>query len=436
MANVVIMPRQGQSVESCLIASVNKKKGDSVDIGDVLFSYETDKSSFEENAQSAGIVLEVFINEGDDVPCLDPVMIIGEAGEDISRLLAQIKAQGKAIEEITSRNEKAIEMMRHVEENAIVSVVSGESGEMKISPRARNYAEKAKADLSKAVPTGPNGRIIERDVIELVNQGYRLYNAETTAESKIPETSAAQETVLLLETTAADYTKYTEVKLPNIRKIIAKSMHQSLSTMAQLTLNSSFDASAVMQFRKALKDNAQALGLENITINDIVLYATAKTLKNHKDLNAHYLDDVIRYFDSVNLGVAVDTDRGLLVPTLFGADSLSLNELSKAAKNIVSQAQKGTIDPDLLKGGTFTVTNLGTLGIESFTPVINPPQTGILGVNNITRRVKQVNGEDVFYDCMSLSLTFDHRALDGAPAARFLKELCANLENFNLLLAK
>jgi pyruvate dehydrogenase E2 component (dihydrolipoamide acetyltransferase) len=213
-------------------------------------------------------------------------------------------------------------------------------------------------------------------------------------------------------------------------------MHASLSEMAQLTLNSSFDAAAILNFRKNLKNNAQVLGLENITLNDIILYATAKTLKNHKDLNAHYLGEVMRYFTSVNLGIAVDTERGLVVPAIFGADTMSLNDLSKAAKKIISEAQSGSIDPDKLKGGTFTVTNLGSLGIESFTPVINPPQTAILGVNNITRRVKQVKDQDIFYDCMSLSLTFDHRALDGAPAARFLKDLCANLENFDLLLAK
>jgi pyruvate dehydrogenase E2 component (dihydrolipoamide acetyltransferase) len=215
-------------------------------------------------------------------------------------------------------------------------------------------------------------------------------------------------------------------------------MHASLAQSAQLTLNSSFDASAILKFRKNLKEKAQVLGLENITLNDIILYAVAKTLKNHRDANAHYLGElgVIRYFNTVNLGIAVDTGRGLVVPTIFYADRLSLSELAKESKKIIGEAQSGSIAPDKLKGGTFTVTNLGALGIESFTPVINPPQTCILGVNNITRRVKQVSNQDIFYDCMALSLTFDHRALDGAPAARFLQELCAGLENFVLLLAR
>jgi len=210
-------------------------------------------------------------------------------------------------------------------------------------------------------------------------------------------------------------------------------MVASLSSMAQLTLNASFDATAILGFRASLKANAEAMGIGNITLNDIVLYAAAKTLKNHPSLNAHLVDDTMRIYGAVNLGVAVDTERGLLVPCITGADSLSLCELSARAKAVIADAGKGVLDADAAKIATFTVTNLGGLGIESFTPVINPPQTGILGVNNITRRPLEDGGS---YPCMALSLTFDHRALDGAPAARFLKELCVNLENFGLLLCK
>ena len=206
--------------------------------------------------------------------------------------------------------------------------------------------------------------------------------------------------------------------------------------MAQLTLNASFDATNIMEFRKQVKANKDKLGLENITINDIILYAVSRTVLNHRDCNAHFLDDTMRYFNTVNLGVAVDTPRGLMVPTLFNAERKSLNEISKEAKSIAQMAQSGNINPDLLQGGTITITNLGTLGIESFTPVINPPQTCILGVNTLETRVKNVNGEMKMYQAMTLSLTFDHRALDGAPAARFLQELCRNLENFSILLAK
>lgn len=196
-------------------------------------------------------------------------------------------------------------------------------------------------------------------------------------------------------------------------------MHASLSEMAQLTFNSSFDATAIMNLRASLKVGGEAMGIGNITINDMIVFAAAKILKNHKDLNAHFLGDSMRYFDGVHMGIAVDTERGLMVPTVFDADRLSLAELAKASKEVIKEAQAGTISPDKLKGASFTVSNLGPTGIESFTPVINPPQTGILGVCSLTKRVKEVNGAAVFYPCIPLSLTFDHRALDGAPPQDF-----------------
>jgi pyruvate dehydrogenase E2 component (dihydrolipoamide acetyltransferase) len=165
----------------------------------------------------------------------------------------------------------------------------------------------------------------------------------------------------------------------------------------------------------------------------MVLFAVSRVILNHKDLNAHWLDDVMRIFDNVNLGIAVDTERGLMVPTLMAAETMTLNELSANAKALIKETQSGSISPDKLSGGTFTVTNLGSLGVESFTPVINPPQVAILGVCAITQRIK---ADGSVYPAMGLSLTFDHRALDGAPAAKFMKALCDNLANFNLLLAK
>ena len=430
MAQVVIMPRQGQSVESCIITEWKKKVGDKVAVKDVLFSYETDKSSFDELSEVEGTLLAVFAAEGDDVECLRPVCVIGNEGEDISALIPK---DGSAPAEEAKPEEKKEEAAKPEapKAEAVSTAADNSDGRMKISPRARHLAERTDADLSRAVPTGPNGRIIERDVNALLDKGFT--NADRAAEVKAEPAPAAK-----AEAPAAkpeNTAEYTDVRLPNIRKVIARSMHASLSNMAQLTLNSSFDATQVMAYRKMLKANAETLGMNNITLNDIVLYAVAKTIPAFRDLNAHYLDDkeIIRYFNTVNLGIAVDTERGLLVPTVFGAEKLSLNDLAGEAKSVIVAAQKGQISPDKLKGASFTVTNLGAMGIESFTPVINPPQTGILGVGAVTYRVK---ADGSTYPAMGLSLTFDHRALDGAPAAKFLKALCDNLANFNLLLAK
>ncbi len=439
MATSVIMPRQGQSVESCIITEWAKKKGDTVNVGDVLFSYETDKSSFDEKSEVAGTLLEVFAAEGDDVPCLEVVCIIGDAGEDISALIPK-KADTPAEAAPAADTAPAAEPVAPAAVPAAVPTAAvsaanvSEGNLLRISPRAKNLALKGGADLSQVAATGPMGRIIERDVNALLDSGKtttveaveRYLAGERTAQTVAAPAEVAAAPV-------ADANGYTDVKITNIRKVIAKSMHASLSNMAQLTLNASFDATEIMAFRKNLKANGEALGMGNITINDIVLYAAAKTLMSHKDINAHWLDDVMRIFDNVNMGVAVDTERGLMVPTIMAANKMSLSELSANAKAIIKETQSGSISPDKLSGATFTVTNLGSLGVESFTPVINPPQVAILGVCAITQRVK---ADGSTYPAMGLSLTFDHRALDGAPAARFLKDLCANLEHFSLMLAK
>ena len=444
MATPIIMPRQGQSVESCIITAWNKKVGDTVEKGEILFSYETDKSSFDEPAPESGKLLAIFHEEGDDVPCLENVCVIGNDGEDFAQFAPASEDDSAPAEEVKTETATVAAVEVPAE------VVASADANGAISPRAKLLADKTGADLLKATPTGPNGRIIERDVQSLLDRGLTVSAAAAAGYTSALEGSGINGKVVLADLSAkpetaapavsapAPVAEYVDEKLPNIRKVIAKSMHASLSNMAQLTLNTSFDATKIMALRASLKNGAEKLGLANITLNDMVLYAVSRVILNHRTLNAHYLDDsnTMRFFNTVNLGIAVDTDRGLLVPTVFGAEKLSLNDLSKSAKAVITDAQKGTINPDYLKGASFTITNLGSLGIESFTPVINPPQTGILGVDTITRRIKEVNGEDVTYPAMGLSLTFDHRALDGAPAAKFLKELCFALENFDLLLTK
>ena len=439
MATPIIMPRQGQSVESCIITSWNKKVGDTVEKGDILFSYETDKSSFDEPAPESGKLLAIFHEEGDDVPCLENVCVIGADGEDAS-------AFAPKGEDAPAPAEAPVEAKEASKADEPAPAQTAKEGTA-ISPRARALAEKTGADLLKATPTGPNGRIIERDVVSLLDRGLTVSGAASAEYTSAVEGSGANGKVVLadLATPAASaavptapIADYEDVKMPNIRKIIAKQMCASLTGMAQLTFNSSFDATKLLALRKSLKAGAEKMGLANITLNDIILYAVSRVLKypKHRGYNAHCLDDTVRYFNSVNLGIAVDTERGLMVPTVFGADKMSLNDISKEAKSVITAAQSGKINPDYLTGATFTVSNLGSLGIESFTPIVNPPQTAILGVDCVTKRIKEVDGEDVVYPAMGLSLTVDHRVLDGADAARFLQDLGYALENIDLLMAK
>ena len=211
-------------------------------------------------------------------------------------------------------------------------------------------------------------------------------------------------------------------------------MLKSLQSTAQLTLNTSADASKLLSYRKWLKSSPTKLGLDRITINDLVIYAVAKTLPKYRALNAHFLGDKILEFDHVHLGIAVDSPRGLMVPVICNAHLLSLKEISKEAKRLSNACLEGNILPDELNGGTFTVTNLGTMtmGIESFTPILNVPQVAILGVCSIYLKPIMKEDKVQFIPHLGLSLTIDHRAVDGAPAARFLQELTTVLANFNL----
>lgn len=419
MANAVIMPKAGITVESCIIGAWEKKIGDSVKVGDILFTYETDKASFECESTAEGTLLEIFYNEGDEVPCLVNVCAVGNPGEDCSALRPAGEATAEAAP--AAVEEKKVEAAPAVAEAVQTTAVEGK---VAISPRARKLAERAGVDAALATPTGPNGRIIERDVRTLMENPVVVAEKAAPAVAATPVAAAAPES------------EYTDVKFSGIRKAISKSMHTSLSTIAQLTHTTSFDATAILAYRKLLK--AAEGEYAGITLGDIVLYAVSRTLLNHPDLNAHMLDDNnIRLFKHVNLGVAIDTPRGLMVPTIFNADQKSLLEISKEVKQLAAQCREGNISPDKLTGGTFTVSNLGNMGVESFTPVINPPQTGILGVCCTTDRVRKgADGSLQIYPAMTLSLTYDHRALDGSPAARFQKELGHNLENFTALLAK
>ena len=421
MATPVIMPRQGQSVESCIITEWKKKVGDKVAVGDVLFSYETDKSTFEEQAKVDGTLLAVFYNADDDVPVLLNVAVIGNPGESF----AEFAPEGAAAAAPAAQAEATVAPVVETAPAAQATAARAEG----VSPRAKNAAEKLGVDPAQAAPTGPHGRVIERDVLALAKENR--FGGEASAQSVVATPATAKAAEAPAAVNALDYD---EIKLPNLRRMIAKTMHDSLAEMAQLTHNTSFDATKVLAFRESLKSAPETLDLPKVTINDIILFAVSRVLTKHEGLNAHMMGDKIRYFKHVNLGIAVDTPRGLLVPTLFAAETKTLGQIAAESKVLAKSAIDGSINPDLLQGGTFTISNLGLYGIESFTPVINPPQVALLGVNCITERVRTVEGQITTYPAMGLSLTYDHRAVDGAPASRFLKYLVTALEHFDLLL--
>lgn len=451
MANAVLMPKAGISVETCILTEWLKKPGDTVAEGDILFTYETDKASFECESTCSGTLLETFYEAGDEVDVLVNVCAVGEPGEDVSALrpASESPAPGEPVAEPEKDTQKAPAAAPAESTSPLPVIESG--GTLRISPRARNLAAGKGVDPSLAHGTGPYGRVIERDIREVLEHGPTTTAAALAAAGTIPQGlegsgiggkitvgDLSKQAVPSPASATSIETEYEDVKFSGIRRAISQSMGQSLASIPQLTHHFTFDATELLAYRQSLKKAGEGLDLPNITIGDMILYAVSRMLTRYPDLNANMLEpNSIRRFRDVNLGVAVDTPRGLMVPVIKQANRKSLAQISAELKALASQAQTGAVSPDDMSGGTFTVSNLGNFGVESFTPVINPPQTGILGVNTIVKRPREgKNGNIELYPAMGLSLTYDHRAIDGAPSSRFMQELCRALENFSLLLAK
>ncbi|NOR76327.1 MAG: 2-oxo acid dehydrogenase subunit E2 [Draconibacterium sp.] len=420
MATPVLMPRQGQSVESCILGQWYKSVGEEVSEGDILFSYETDKASFEEEAKEDGILLATFFEEGDEVPVLVNVAVLGKEGETFDKFNPDADTTEETTQvETVEEAPKVIEF--EVED-------SSPNKRLRISPLAKNMAEKLGVTVQSLKGSGPHGRIIARD-IETANANKPVAQP---VENTAPKTIIKKPTEVVLE----ESDDYNIKAIPNIRKLIATAMHQSLQNSAQLTHHMSADARKMMKLRKKFKQEfTDGTVSQNVTINDLVCFATIRALEKFPQVNTHYHGDKMKWFKKIHLGLAVDTDRGLMVPALKNANDLSITGLSSQLKQLSTAARNGNVNPDLLNpaAATFTVSNLGNYGVEMFTPVINLPQTAILGVCTIVPRPKEIeDGVYGFVPMIGLSLTYDHQALDGGEATLFLAEIKNQIENLSI----
>ena len=452
MATEILMPRQGQSVESCIITGWKVKEGDTVAEGQALCEVETDKATFEVPALAAGTVLGIFYPDGADVPVLKIIAAIGAPGEDISGLRPEMSEDRDPKTE--DRTVAAAPKVESQVQSSVVSLPSSGTSSG-ISPRAKNLATSKGIDASMLAGSGPEGRVIERDV-KAALEGKAVLSPAAKAKATAGGLSAPalgsgiggrvlasdlsevapQNIATALK--ALDFPgETTEIAVKGVRKVVAGRMLASLQNTAQLTMNTSADARTMLDFRARCKAAPEDLGVGGITLNDVVLFATVRTLVDFPELNAHWLVSKIMQFSDVHLGFAVDTPRGLMVPVIRFANRLTLKQISAEAKRLGTACIKGTIEPDELKGGTFTVTNLGAMGIESFTPVLNAPEVGILGVCSVQPKpVMKKDGGVEFIPHIGLSLTFDHCAADGAPASKFLAALRQNLAAFDVLLVR
>ena len=406
MATAVIMPKQGQSVETCIITRWFKKKGESVSVGDILFSYETDKASFDLESPEEGILLDIFFNDGAEVPVLVNVAVIGK-NDETTDSFNPASAPAKAISDIkASATPEKLTAMK-----TIRTLETTENNKIRISPRAKKMAHEKGISYNKLSGSGPNGRIIARDI-----------------EKGIPDNVIDTK---VIQTTGSDFT---EQPLSNVRKLIAKAMHSSLQNAAQLTHHMSADVRFLLEARQIIKIRlASDKSQQDITLNDMVCWCVIKALGKFPEANSHFLEDRIKTFSKVHLGLAVDTPRGLMVPSVRDASDMDLVKLSKELKSAAEACKRGSINPELINSAsaTFTVSNLGNYGVEMFTPVINLPQVAILGVCTIINRPANMgNNTFGFVPYIGLSLTYDHRAIDGGPATLFLKEIKEQIEAF------
>src|ERR1035437_5026438 len=405
MATPVEAPKLGNSVEECLVAKWLKHKGDLVSAGETVAEIETDKATFEVTAPVGGTLLETFFAEGALAPVFPNLCVIGEPGENVEAFRPGLLEPASAAPENKWGGPPGLPSPTQPERSA-------PSGSL--SPRARRFAEEHGFHPASVAGSGPGGRIIEEDLRKLYYSSPRLSSAaqkraEEGAEIRGEDSGTAGRVL------ASDLGPPPS-PLSGIREKIARRMRESLPATAQCTLHSSADASGLLALRKRFKN---AAGATDITIGDMTAFCAIQALLEFPALNAELIDGRIYRHSEVHLGFACDTPRGLMVPVVRNAGKLTPSELSLRMHELAAQAVGGTISIDDLSGATFTVSNLGGLGIESFTPLLNPPQVAILGVNAIQLKPVRRDGRIEFIDAIGLSLTLDHQVIDGAPGARF-----------------
>jgi len=448
MPTAIILPKQGNSVESCVINKWLKNIGDTVAEGEPICEVETDKASVEVLATAAGTVLALFAKEGDDVPVMTAIAVIGAAGDDISALAPSSGAAASVPGAASAGSSAPSALSAPSPRSEVLGPKSSQgSAHAGASPRARGLAQDRGVDVLALGGTGPDGLVITRDV----QAAPRMTPAAQGMSGHIPasgtgigdritaddRTRALGTSDLGLRTSdPAAREEFKDIPVKGVRKIIAERMRASLSGAAQLTLNAVAKADALQAWRAKAKTRAEGLGLPPITINDLILFAVSRVLPRFPAVNAHWRGDTIRQFRDVHLGMAVDTEKGLLVPVLRHVQAKSLATIAVEAKTLAKTCQAGKITPEALQGSTFSITNVGALGIESFTPVLNTPEVAILGVGAISLRPYEGSSGIDFIPSLHLSLTFDHQALDGAPAARFLQALVQAIESIDVLLAQ
>lgn len=395
MAEIFKMPKLGMDMEEGVIGAWRKAEGETVQKGEIIAEIETDKSVVEVESAVSGTLLKIFCEEGNPVPCGTPIAFIGQPGDAIPDPTAPVAEPAAPVATAPAA----------APANAAAPAAPKQSGDRVIaSPRARRAAAQNEVDLSQVAGTGENGRIVEQDVLDFVA------NCAAQPAAKV---RVAQDEI---------------VPISGMRKIIASRMRQSQQDMAQTNTRMDVDMTNMIAFRKQINERLADKGVK-VSYVDLLVAVCAKALIENPEANCSWQADGIHYKNYANIGIAVDSKKGLVVPVVKDADILSIPEISKQSKALINKARDGALKPDDMKGGTFTISNLGMFEVDSFTAIVNPPETCILAVGRIADRAVVVDGQIVARPMMNLCLSYDHRVIDGAPSARFLQSVKHYIEN-------
>ena len=424
MSSQVTLPRLGQGMESGTIVRWLKSEGDQVEKGEPLYELDTEKVTQEVEADASGVLLKILAGEGEEIEVGKAIAVIGEAGEETSAEAGD-SAEGEAEDptKVTEREpaeegepapsrEEEREQVREDDEPAPEPQVAEQrqdGGRLKASPLARRIAKERGIDLAQLRGTGPEGRIVAEDV-----ERAEVRPAAAPA-AAVPPSGEIE-----------------VVKLNQMRKTIARRMTEAWEAPA-FQIGMSADMTAVIRLREALLARVEEGGVRP-TYSDILTKVVALALMRHRDVNAHFAGDSVRIFPTANIGIAVAVPNGLVVPVIASCESKSITEIAAVRADLVERTRGGKLTAEDLEGGTFTISNLGMYGVERFTAVLNPPQAGILAVGAIEERAVVVDGELDIQPRMDLTLTVDHRSVDGATASEFLRTVKAFLEEPGLAL--
>lgn len=440
MAEKIIMPKQGLQMTEGTITKWLVKEGDKVEVGQPLFEMETDKNTIQIDSTAAGEVLKLVAKEDETVPITETIAIVGKKGEDFADLLPKKEEKkpepAPAPAAPTAPAVKAAPAAPAAPAADDVTPIALEGGRIFVTPRAKMTAERKNLDYKTVKGTGPSGLIIERDILAAAavkaspvakaiaaRKGVSVTTVTGTGENG----KIVKHDILSGDANLAREDKV--IPISGMRKVIADNMMNSVQSMAHAYHKVAVDMSQAKLIRAAFKKAEK-----KVSFNDIIIMALGRALQEHPRMNALVEDGKITEKGSVNIGIAVAVDNGLIVPTVRDVQNMTLGEIHDESARLIAKTKAGGLKKEDYSGGTFTVSNLGMFGIDEFTAIVNPPQVGILAVGAITDTPVVRDGQIVVRPMMNLILTYDHRVIDGAPAAQFLSRLKELLENPYLMI--